>query len=377
MIGGLDIGMASVVSPVYIAEVAPKDYRGRAMTMHMICCVGGQVLVLVTNYLIVKDATPEWLNEAGWRWMLGSAFVPCLLFFIFISFIPESPRWNVMAGHDDRALNTLRISSATHAENMLQEIKFSLRSELHPPQMKERPRFDKRTLIFLVIGVGLALFNQLTGINVIQYFGPSLLRNVTGNMENAMFMTIWLAVMQFIGVMVGMILIDRVGRALLLSVGSWGAAVCLIFTFIAFYSGVKGLASVIGLFGFMLIFGATWAQVVWTVIGEIFPNRLRALGMGFSIGAMWIANFLISQSFQMMNENLWLTAHFGGGFPLLIFAVCCLISWWFVRKYLPETRGVALEKMEQLVLNHFALANSEDTSSGVQPDKKTYDYTDR
>jgi len=92
---------------------------------------------------------------------------------------------------------------------------------------------------------------------------------------------------------------------------------------------------------------------------------------------MWIANFLISQSFQMMNENLWLTAHFGGGFPLLIFAVCCLISWWFVRKYLPETRGVALEKMEQLVLNHFALANSEDTSSGVQPDKKTYDYTDR
>ncbi|RPD99723.1 MFS transporter [Candidatus Pantoea deserta] len=372
MLGGLGIGMASVVSPVYIAEVAPKDYRGRAMTMHMICCVGGQVLVLLTNYLIAREATPEWLNESGWRWMLGSAFVPCLLFFLFISFIPESPRWNVMAGHEERALKTLtRISSAAHAENVLQEIKTSLQSAPHSSQEKQRLRFDKRMLIFLVIGVGLALFNQLTGINVIQYFGPSLLRNVTGGIEEAMFMTIWLAVMQFIGVMAGMALIDRVGRTRLLSVGSWGAAICLIYTFIAFYSGVKGVASVIGLFGFMLIFGATWAQVVWTVIGEIFPTRLRAAGMGFSIGAMWIANFLVSQSFPMMNSNPWLTAHFGGGFPLLIFAVCCLISWWFVRRYLPETKGVALEKMEQLVLDRFALANRTATPRNVQPDEKT------
>ncbi|MCR1567623.1 MAG: sugar porter family MFS transporter [Mixta calida] len=372
MIGGLGIGMASVVSPVYIAEVAPKDYRGRAMTMHMICCVGGQVLVLLTNYLIVRDATPAWLNDAGWRWMLGSAFVPCLLFFLFISFIPESPRWNVMAGHDDRALKTLtRISSAAHAENVLREIKTSLRSETHATHANERLRFNKRTLIFLVIGVGLALFNQLTGINVIQYFGPSLLRNVTGSMEEAMFMTIWLAVMQFVGVIVGMALIDRVGRTRLLSVGSWGAALCLILTFISFYSGMKGVASVIGLFGFMFIFGATWAQVVWTVIGEIFPTRLRAAGMGFSISAMWTANFLVSQSFPMMNENPWLTAHFGGGFPLLIFAVCCLISWWFVRKYLPETKGVALENMERLVLGHFALTRRKEAPPVVQPDEKT------
>lgn len=145
IIGGLGIGMASVVSPVYIAEVAPKDYRGRAMTMHMICCVGGQVLVLLTNYLIAKGATPEWLNDTGWRWMLGSAFVPCLLFFIFISFIPESPRWNVMAGHDDRALKTLtRISSAGHAQNVLREIKTSLQSELRPSHSHERLRFNKR-----------------------------------------------------------------------------------------------------------------------------------------------------------------------------------------------------------------------------------------
>jgi MFS transporter, SP family, xylose:H+ symportor len=372
ILGGLGIGMASVVSPVYIAEVAPKDYRGRAMTMHMICCVGGQVLVLLTNYLIARDASPEWLSQSGWRWMLGSAFVPCFLFFIFVSFIPETPRWNVMAGHDDRALKTLtRISSAAHAQNVLREIKASLPSATDVRQPREAVRFTKKNLVFLVIGVGLALFNQLTGINVIQYYGPSLLRNITGSMQEAMFMTIWLAVMQFIGVLVGMALIDRLGRKILLSVGSWGAALCLTLTFVSFYSGAQGMASVIGLFGFMLIFGATWAQVVWTVIGEIFPNRLRATGMGLSISAMWIANFLVSQTFPMMNENSWLMTHFRGGFPLLIFAVCCLISWGFVRKYLPETKGVALEKMEQLVLDRFSLTPGNAPLPSVQPDEKT------
>lgn len=373
IIGGVGIGMASVVSPVYIAEVAPKDYRGRAMTMHMICCVGGQVLVLLTNYLIARDAAASWLNDTGWRWMLGSAFVPCFLFFIFISFIPESPRWNVMAGNDGLALKTLtRISSQAHAKNVLKEIKDSLCASERPnPQPTEKIRFNKRNMIFLVVGIGLAIFNQLTGINVIQYFGPSLLRNVTGSMQEAMFMTIWLAVMQFIGVMVGMALIDRVGRKILLSVGSWGAALCLVMTFISFYCGIKGVASVVGLFGFMLIFGATWAQVVWTVIGEIFPNRLRAVGMGLSISAMWISNFLVSQSFPMMNENPWLMAHFGGGFPLLIFAFCSLISWWFVRRYVPETKGVSLEKMEQLVAERFALTSRKEKSSLVKSEEKT------
>lgn len=146
ILGGLGIGMASVVSPVYIAEVAPKDYRGRAMTMHMICCVGGQVLVLLTNYLIARDASPEWLSQSGWRWMLGSAFVPCFLFFIFVSFIPETPRWNVMAGHDDRALKTLtRISSAAHAQNVLREIKASLPSATdvrQPALYQKEPGFS-------------------------------------------------------------------------------------------------------------------------------------------------------------------------------------------------------------------------------------------
>ncbi|RQW63170.1 sugar porter family MFS transporter [Vibrio viridaestus] len=352
MIGGLGIGIASVISPVYIAEVAPKDFRGRAMTMNMICCVGGQVLVLLTNYLIAKGATNEWLVSEGWRWMLGSAFIPCILFLVFVGLIPESPRWSVMAGNDAGALKTLtRISGAEHARQVLAEIKESLHQDRQSAQQVESVKFNRKTMIFLVIGIGLAVFNQLTGINVIQYFGPSLLMNVTDTVQQAMYMTIFLAGLQFVGVCVGMFLIDSLGRKVLLLWGSIGSAVCLLATFITFYYGVKGFTSVIGLFGFEFIFGITWGQIVWTVIGEIFPNRLRAVGMGVSIATMWIANFVISQTFPMMNQSTWLTDKFHGGFPLLLFAVCCLVSWWFVKVFVPETKGIQLEKMEDLVLN--------------------------
>ncbi|WP_380178751.1 sugar porter family MFS transporter [Kalamiella sp. sgz302252] len=352
MIGGLGIGIATVISPVYIAEVAPKDFRGRAMTMHTLCSTAGQVVVLITNYLIVTGMSMEWIVDVGWRWMLGAALVPCALFFAFVGFIPETPRWNMLAGREEKALDTLtRISNRQHAENVLAEIKSAISEQ---PAGREKMRLTPRTLVFLTIGVGLAVFNQLTGINVIQYFGPSLLMNITGDLQEAMFLTILLAVLQMAGVIVGMLLIDKTGRVSLLNIGSAGAFICLFYTFAAFYFEFTGMASVLGLFGFMFIFGATWGQVVWTVIGEIFPTRLRAAGMGFSISAMWIANFLVSQTFPMMNHSRWLVEQFHGGFPLLIFAGCTLLSWLFVKRFVPETKGVALENMEELVLARFA-----------------------
>ena len=361
IIGGLGIGIATVISPVYIAEVAPKDFRGRAMTMHTLCSTAGQVIVLVTNYLIVTGMSMEWIIDVGWRWMLAAALVPCALFFIFVGFIPETPRWNALAGREDLALDTLtRISNREHAGRVLNEIKNSV--TLEQRTRREKLRLTPRTLVFLTIGVGLAIFNQLTGINVIQYFGPSLLMNVTGNLQEAMFVTILLAVVQLVGVIVGMLLIDKLGRLSLLNAGSFGACLCLLYTFVAFYFKLTGFVSVIGLFGFMFIFGATWGQVVWTVIGEIFPTRLRAAGMGFSISAMWIANFLVSQTFPMMNHNSWLVEKFHGGFPLVIFAACTLLSWLFVKKFVPETKGVALENMEELVLARFNLQQVQQTA---------------
>lgn len=355
IIGGLGIGLASVVSPIYMAEIAPKDYRGRVMSMNMICCVGGQVIVLIVNYMIAKDAVSSWLVAYGWRWMLVAALVPSLLFLLLIGFIPESPRWNVMAGRDKAALATLtRISNEQHASSVIQEISQSLIREAQMRTSSTGYVINRKTIIFIIIGVMLAVFNQLTGINVIQYFGPSLLLNVTGSLQEAMLMTSLLAVLQFIGVLVGMMLVDRYGRRPLLLFGSLGTAVCLVLAFVTFYLGIKGYTSIIGLLGFMFIFGLSWASLAWTVIGEIFPNRLRAIGMGISIAALWAANFVISQTFPMLNKNAWLDTHFHGGFPLLLFAICCLISWWFVYRYVPETKGVSLEKIEALITGHIA-----------------------
>lgn len=353
ILGGFGIGLASVVSPIYMTEVAPRDYRGRVVTMNMICFVGGQVLVLIVNYLIAKGSDEAWLIELGWRYMLGFGLIPCFLFLFLVGFIPESPRWNVMKGRDDAALKTLtRISNPEHASHILKEIKDSFRVNTTSQKVEDHTpdsTLSRNAKKFILIAAMIAVFNQFTGINVIQYFGPTLLMNVTGSMEEAMYLVTWLAGLQFLGVLAGMMLVDKVGRRILLLVGSFGTFFCLALTFVTFYLGVKGYASIIGLLGFMFIFGMTWAQIAWTVVGEILPNRLRAMGMGIAYAAMWGANFIISQIFPVINDNPWLRENFNGGFPLLLFSVSCLISWWFVQRYIPETKGVALEKVEELI----------------------------
>lgn len=354
ILGGFGIGLASVVSPIYMTEVAPRDYRGRVVAMNMICFVGGQVLVLIVNYWIVKGADESWLVTVGWRYMLGFGVIPCFLYLMFVAFIPESPRWNIMKGRDDEAMKTLtRISNHDHATHIFQEIKESFKNDSLTTSSKDvvpaMTGLTRNARMFIIIASMIAVFNQFTGINVIQYFGPTLLLNVTGSMEEAMYMVTWLAALQFLGVIAGIVFVDRVGRRILLLIGSFGTFACLALTFLTFYFGVKGYASIIGLLGFMFIFGMTWAQIAWTVVGEILPNRLRAMGMGIAYAAMWGANFVISQIFPVINDNPWLREKFHGGFPLLLFSVSCLISWWFVKRYIPETKGVALEKVEELM----------------------------
>ncbi|WP_028715049.1 sugar porter family MFS transporter [Pantoea ananatis] len=353
ILGGFGIGLASVVSPIYMTEVAPRNYRGRVVAMNMVFFVGGQVLVLIVNYLIAKGADETWLVTVGWRYMLGFGVIPCFLYLMFMAFIPESPRWNIMKNRDAEAMKTLtRISNPTHASNLFNEIKASFNTDSVTTSVKNVPSIKgltRNAKMFIIIASMIAVFNQFTGINVIQYFGPTLLMNVTSSMEEAMFMVTWLAALQFLGVLVGIVFVDRVGRRILLLTGSFGTFICLALTFLTFYFGIKGYASIIGLLGFMFIFGLTWSQIAWTVVGEILPNRLRAMGMGIAYASMWVSNFIISQVFPIINDNPWLREKFHGGFPLLLFSVSCLISWWFVKRYIPETKGVALEKVEELM----------------------------
>lgn len=368
IIGGLAIGLAAVISPIYLAELSPSKFRGRTTALYSVCCVGGQCVVLLTNYFITKSVLPEVMVDIGWRWILATALVPCALFIGLIAFIPESPRWNVLKGRDKEALDTLtKISNREHAEIVFQEIKGSF---VHAPDMAKPKRhfhLNRYTVPLLVVGIGLAIGNQLSGINVIQYFGPTLLKNVSSDTDSALLQTFWLSVCQLVGVIIGMSLIDKVGRRKLLLLGTITSAIFLTYSFVAFFYQLPGILPVIGLFAYMVFFGITWGQIVWTVLGELFPTEIRSICVGLSICAMSLANFVISTTFPMMNSSVLLQEMFHGGFPLLLFAVFSLGLYFFTFRYLPETAGVSLEKVQALVLRKFNIEPEEIAESTSAP----------
>ncbi|KGT87276.1 sugar porter family MFS transporter [Enterobacter cancerogenus] len=373
IIGGLAIGLASVISPIYLAELSPSKFRGRTTALYAVCCVGGQSVVLLTNYFITKSTLPEVMINMGWRYILATALVPCALFIFFIAFIPESPRWNVLKGKYDEALDTLtKISNREHAESVFNEIKHSF-SDKTAHQHKSRLRLDKTTIPLLIIGIGLAVGNQISGINVIQYFGPTLLKNVAGSTDSALLQTFWLSICQFIGVLAGMMVIDKIGRRKLLLLGAITSCICLAYSFIAFYYHLPGMLAVVGLFAYMIFFGMTWGQIVWTVLGEIFPTEIRSICVGISICAMSLANFVISSTFPIMNSSPILLDLFHGGFPLLLFAIFSLGMYFFTFRYLPETAGVSLEKIHGLVLEKFNVEADLPQSTSTTKSSESFD----
>lgn len=351
MIGGLAVGLAATVSPMYMSEVSPKGMRGRALGMQSMAIVFGQVMVFIVNYQIAKGVTDQWLVEYGWRWMIGSEVVPCLLFCLVVFVIPESPRWQVLVGRDKAALRTLtRISNPEHAQQLLSEIKASLQLDRKTCPNKLELRKSGLMLIVLVACM-LAMIQQVTGVNVMMYYAPMVLKGVTGSTESALYQTIWIGLMQLVGTMIGAYLIDRVGRLALMRVGTIGAIAGLLITSYALYHQQTGYLALFGMLLFMVLYALSWGIGTWVLISEIFPNRLRSLGMSVAVCAMWSANFLVTQTFPMINENAYLVGRFNGAFPMWIFAGCCASGYWFVTRFIPETRGIALEKIEGVMLD--------------------------
>ncbi|WP_148877512.1 sugar porter family MFS transporter [Serratia marcescens] len=350
IIGGLAVGIAATVSPMYMSEVSPKDMRGRALSMQQFAIVFGQIVIFYVNFKIASLASETWLVEMGWRWMFASGVIPCILFCILVFVIPESPRWNVMMGRDDQALAMLtKVSNATHAQNLLTEIKDSLQQD-QQQQHRKLNYGDVRVRFILFVGCMIAMLQQVTGVNVMMYYAPVVLKTVTENAQEALFQTIWIGVLQLVGSVIGAMLMDRMGRIPLMRYGTLGAIAGLLLTSYALYTQATGYFALFGMLFFMMFYALSWGVGAWVLVSEIFPNRMRAQGMSIAVGCMWVANFAVSQSFPMINDHPYLFSHFHGAFPMWIFAACSLFSYWFIGRYIPETKGVSLEKMEQVVL---------------------------
>ena len=350
IIGGLAVGLAATVSPMYMSEVSPKDMRGRALSMQQFAIVFGQVVIFYVNYKIASYASEAWLIEMGWRWMIGSEVIPCLLFTALVFVIPESPRWSVMVGRDDQALAMLtRVSNAEHAKSVLREIKESLRQD--EQHRKQKLNYgDVRVRFILFVGCMIAMLQQVTGVNVMMYYAPVVLKTVTENAQEALFQTIWIGVLQLVGSVIGAMLMDRLGRIPLMRWGTLGTIVGLLITSYALYTQATGYFALFGMLFFMVFYAMSWGVGAWVLVSEIFPNRMRSQGMSIAVGCMWLANFVVAQSFPMINDQPYLFSTFHGAFPMWVFAACCLFSYWFIARFIPETKGVSLERMEDVVM---------------------------
>jgi SP family xylose:H+ symportor-like MFS transporter len=350
IIGGLAVGLAATVSPMYMSEVSPKDMRGRALSMQQFAIVFGQIVIFYVNFKIASYASEAWLIEMGWRWMIGSEVIPCLLFTALVFVIPESPRWSVMVGRDDQALAMLtRVSNAEHAKSVLREIKESLRQdEQHRKQKLDYG--DVRVRFILFVGCMIAMLQQVTGVNVMMYYAPVVLKTVTENAQEALFQTIWIGVLQLVGSVIGAMLMDRLGRIPLMRWGTLGTIVGLLITSYALYTQATGYFALFGMLFFMVFYAMSWGVGAWVLVSEIFPNRMRSQGMSIAVGCMWLANFVVAQSFPMINDQPYLFSTFHGAFPMWVFAACCLFSYWFIARFIPETKGVSLERMEDVVM---------------------------
>ncbi|MDO8930552.1 MAG: sugar porter family MFS transporter, partial [Bacteroidota bacterium] len=334
ILGGLAVGVASILSPMYIAELAPAKYRGTLVSLNQLAIVIGILVAFFSNYLLVDT------GENNWRWMLLVMAAPAVLLFFSLFLVPESPRWLVAQGRSMEALNVLMKTSGkenavdelfeiTSTLDVLDESKFS---DLLAPKIKP----------LLFIGIILAVFQQITGINTIMYYAPKIFANVGQSNDSALFQTILIGGTNLIFTLVAMVLIDRLGRKLLIIIGSTGMMLTLAgLSALYFTNQTSGVLVLVFILGYIAFFAASLGPALWVVAAELFPNRLRSKGMSIAIVSLWIACTVVTIVFPIMLEKL------SGGITFLIFALICLANLLYVLKYVPETKGKTLEELEK------------------------------
>ncbi|GAA2963237.1 MULTISPECIES: sugar porter family MFS transporter [Streptomycetaceae] len=351
IIGGFAIGMASVIGPAYIAEVSPPAYRGRLGSFQQAAIVIGIAISQLVNYGILQIADGDQRGDIGgfeaWQWMLGVMVVPAILYGLLSFAIPESPRFLISVGKKDRARKILEEVEGKNVDldARVNEIETAMRRE-HKSKFSDLLGSRLGFLPIVWVGIGLSVFQQLVGINVAFYYSATLWQSVGIDPTDSFFYSFTTSIINIIGTVIAMILVDRVGRRPLALVGSVGMAVALAFEAWAFSADLvdgklpstEGTVALIAAHVFVLFFALSWGVVVWVFLGEMFPNRIRAAALGVAASAQWIANWAITASFPSLADwNLSAT--------YIIYTCFAVLSIPFVLKFVKETKGKALEEM--------------------------------
>ena len=336
LIGGLGVGMASMLSPMYIAEVTPARIRGRFVALNQFAIVLGLLGAYFVNYLLLS------VGENSWRWMFIAEAVPALIFFTAMFFVPETPRFLTKQGKYEKAHAILsRIGGEKFADFTLQEIKETVRAEI-----KEdfRQLFDRSLRLVLILGMILAFFQQWSGINVIFFYAPDIFAKTGAGIESQLFQTVIIGAINVIFTLLAMWLVDKFGRKLLLLISATGMALSyIVIGALFYYENLSGYILLVFSLTAVASYSAGLAPVTWVILSEIFPNRIRGQAMAVATFVLWIGTFTLTLTFPVFLERL------QGSFTFWIYGAICILGFFFILKFLPETKGKTLEELEKLL----------------------------
>lgn len=342
IIGGVGIGLASVVCPMYIAEIAPRHLRGRLVSLNQFAIVTGIFGVYFVNYFIASLGDAEWVLTTGWRWMLVSEVIFAAAFLALLVAAPESPRWLVSKGRIEAARGVLsRFNPPEDVGAVLADIRQSLEKK------PSAPLFAYGVLV-VFIGVMLSVFQQFVGINAVLYYAPEIFKNMGASSNAAFLQTVIVGGVNFIFTLVAYVTVDRYGRKPLLFWGAIIMAGSMLALGTFFYNQSLGIPALAAMLIYVAGFALSWGPVVWVLLSEIFPNSVRNVALPVAVAAQWISNYLVTWSFSVMNGNPWLVNTFNNGFAYWFYGAMSLLAALFVWRLVPETKQKSLEEIEAL-----------------------------
>ncbi len=354
IIGGVGVGLASAICPMYIAEVAPSNIRGTLVSWNQFAIIFGQLVVYFVNFIILgENANPiieamkvlnadeaAWTISTGWRYMFGSEAVPAGLFTILICFVPETPRYLVMAGHDDKALAILqRINGLAVGKEILSEIKNTV--------TEKTERLFTYGVLCIFVGIMLSVFQQAVGINAVLYYAPRIFGDM--GMTDPMVNTVVMGVVNILFTLVAIFTVEKWGRRPLLITGSVGMAVGAFGVALTFGNASLSMVCMVSIMVYSAAFMMSWGPICWVLIAEIFPNTIRGKAVAIAVAFQWIFNWIVSSTFvPMFNMKTAGDPDFGHWFTYGLYGVICVLAALFVWKLVPETKGKTLEDMTRL-----------------------------
>lgn len=362
IIGGIGVGLASAICPMYIAEVAPSNMRGTLVSWNQFAIIFGQLVVYFVNFMIlgehtqpiiekmgealyvVSDSSDPWTISTGWRYMFGSEAIVAGIFTILVCLVPESPRYLAMTGKDPQALKVLtKINGSVKAAGILKEIKETV-------SVKSEKLFSFGIMVVFV-GVMLSVFQQAVGINAVLYYAPRIFESM--NMGNPMVQTVIMGIVNIAFTLVAVFTVEKLGRKPLLIWGSLGMAVGACGVALSNIFEVPALVPVVSIMVYSASFMFSWGPICWVLISEIFPNTIRSQAVAIAVAFQWIFNFIVSSTFvPMYNMSIGdMGTKFGHFFAYALYGVICIIAAWFVARFVPETKGKTLEDMTALWRN--------------------------